>query len=182
MDLAFELPNNLSPEFCQELITKFEADQRKQPGHTGSGHNPQMKMSIDLMFSRHPEWNEISKILDEKLLQGMAEYDKFLKMKLPNGYSIGDTWHSGYQLQKSGYYRWHNDERIEHGRQRIVTFIWYLNTIEQGGHTGFLYKSVKPEVGKLVIFPSSWDYVHCGFDAKDKYIVTGWLWRDVMYT
>ena len=40
---------------------------------------------------------------------------------------------------------------------------------------------IKAEKGKLLIFPSSWTYIHRGNIpiSDDKYIITGWvhLWR-----
>ena len=36
---------------------------------------------------------------------------------------------------------------------------------------------VKPEVGKLIIHPASWPYIHKGYmpESDDKYILTTWL-------
>lgn len=179
MDLVFEKRNNLPPELCAQIIQRFEIDDRKHPGSTAGGFNTDMKNSLDLMISNLTEWEDIVRILDDKLKRNMTIYQEFLYSKLPNGYNILDTWHSSYQIQKSGYYRWHHDSKIEYGRERVLTFIWYLNTIENGGETGFIFKNVKPETGKFVFFPSTWDYVHCGFDAKDKYIITGWMWKPI---
>jgi hypothetical protein len=178
MDLTFEIDNNLPADLCQNIIERFEKDGRKMNGHTAGGYNPTFKSSIDLQLSRLPEWEDVYAILNEKMKENMKAYQKFLNGRLPMHYNMMDLWHSGYQIQKSGFYKWHHDERIEFGRERVITFIWYLNTIENGGHTGFLHKSVKPETGKFVFFPATWDYIHCGFEASNKYIVTGWLWRD----
>lgn len=177
MDLVHETRNNLPPALCSQIIQRFESDERKAPGSTAGGFNPEMKNSLDLMISNLVEWEDIVRILDDRLKRNMIIYQEFLYSKLPNGYNILDTWHSSYQIQKSGHYRWHHDAKIEYGRERILTFIWYLNTVEAGGETGFMFKNVKPETGKFVFFPSTWDYVHCGFDATDKYIITGWMWR-----
>ena len=177
LDLTFEITNNLSPSLCKDIIERFEKDERKQHGHTGNGFTPDMKNSIDLLINRFTEWDDVVKVLDEKLLENLKTYQDFLFDKTPNKYMVLDTWHTGYQIQKSGFYRWHHDSSIKFGRERILTFIWYLNTIEEGGHTGFLHKSVKPETGKFLFFPATWDYIHCGFDANNKYIITGWMWR-----
>lgn len=178
MDLTFELKNNLSSKLCSDIIERFEFDDRKQPGATSGGIKPEMKNSLDLMISNLVEWEDVVRVLDDTLKRNMLRYQEFLYQVLPNGYNIMDTLHSSYQIQKSGYYRWHHDAKIEYGRERILTFIWYLNTIEEGGETGFLYKKIKPETGKFVFFPATWDYVHCGFDAQNKYIITGWMWRN----
>jgi hypothetical protein len=41
--------------------------------------------------------------------------------------------------------------------QGTLSFIWYLSA---DGETDFLYKKVKARPGKLVIFPSTWNYIH----------------------
>ena len=55
----------------------------------------------------------------------------------------------------------------------------YLNTIEEGGETEFLYlkKREKPVEGKLLIFPAGFTHTHRGNPPLkgDKYILTSWL-------
>ena len=54
----------------------------------------------------------------------------------------------------------------------------YLNTIEDGGETEFLYqgKRVKAEQGKLLIWPAGFTHVHRGNPPlkESKYILTSW--------
>ena len=61
----------------------------------------------------------------------------------------------------------------------LLTFLFYLNTLEEGGHTEFWgnYK-IKPETGKLLLFPASWTFPHCGKTpiSDNKYIITGWIY------
>jgi hypothetical protein len=68
-------------------------------------------------------------------------------------------------------------------KSRLLTFIWYLNTVENGGETEFFNGriKIKPEKGKLLLFPSTWTYNHKGNIpiSSDKYIVTGWVWGDI---
>jgi len=58
------------------------------------------------------------------------------------------------------------------------TWMVYLNDVEEGGETEFLYqhKRLKPEQGTLVIWPASFTHTHRGNPplSNDKYIVTGW--------
>ena len=181
MDLAMELPLNLSGDVCKEIIDKFENDNRKTPGHTAGGLAPNIKSSIDLPIHRLEDWNKICTFLDDILNKNLLKYGEYVKSKFPEGFvtNVLDVKHSGYQIQKSGYYKWHIDEMSEFSRTRVVTYIWYLNTIEEGGETGFHFKKVKPEEGKFVMFPATWDYPHCGYETENKYIITGWFWKNI---
>ena len=67
----------------------------------------------------------------------------------------------GYTIQKSGRYEWHTDSYVKNNKPRYLTFIWYLNTRNFDGETDFVFKKVKPEEGKLIIFPSSWELNFC---------------------
>jgi hypothetical protein len=83
--------------------------------------------------------------------------------------------------KNKGKYVYHDDAKIEwkETQFRILTYIWYLNTLCEGGETEFWtnYK-INPEVGKLVIFPATWTYPHRGKMpvSNDKYILTGWIY------
>ena len=55
----------------------------------------------------------------------------------------------------------------------------YLNDIDDGGETEFLYQKrrIKPQKGTVVIFPAGMTHVHKGnlvMGEQTKYIVTGW--------
>jgi Rps23 Pro-64 3,4-dihydroxylase Tpa1-like proline 4-hydroxylase len=84
------------------------------------------------------------------------------------------------KIQKSGKYEWHSDACNQTKEERVLTFIWYLNTKDQDGETDFLYKKIKPHTGKLVIFPATWDYIHRGCPTENKYIITGWIYRSAL--
>jgi prolyl 4-hydroxylase len=57
--------------------------------------------------------------------------------------------------------------------------LWYLNGVEQGGETSFpqLEFAVKPETGRLLMFPPYWMYQHQGLPpiSGDKYILSTYL-------
>jgi hypothetical protein len=179
MDLVFELPGSLNSSFCTDIIQKFENDQRKKPGVVSGGLKPDTKKSTDLIISRFLDWEEICEILDNKLKEGLEKYIQFVNKKFQVHFDLLDkSSHTGFQIQKSGYYKFHQDSLIQYGKNRLVTFIWYLNT-KDDGHTDFLFKKVKPEEGKLVMFPATWDYIHAGLKTENKYIITGWLSSDI---
>ena len=55
----------------------------------------------------------------------------------------------------------------------------YLNSVTEGGETEFLYQKrrIKPQQGRLVIFPAGFTHTHRGNPplSGDKYILTSWV-------
>ena len=62
--------------------------------------------------------------------------------------------------------------------RRVLTFQSYLNDVQEGGGTRFVYQdhTASPGKGKTVLWPAGYTHVHCGEVAplEDKYIITGW--------
>ena len=56
MDFVLEIPNNLSKEICEDIIKRYEEDDRKGPGKTLSGEMTTVKKSTDLHISVLKEW------------------------------------------------------------------------------------------------------------------------------
>jgi hypothetical protein len=74
-----------------------------------------------------------------------------------------------------GYYVFHSDSCVS----RRITFIIYLNDVDDGGETEFIYqkKKIKPKQGRMVIFPACYTHTHRGNPVYSgvKYVLTGWL-------
>ena len=187
----WQVPNSLTDEFCDDLIKKFEED----PGHdmykgvTGEGYNPNIKETLDLVISANSiHWKEEDSIICKKLTKSSNEYYAHIKKTIDNCVIFNDIINltdDGYHIQKyvpnTGFYTWHNDYHFRDGLgSRILTFIWYLNTVDNGGETEFTNGvKIKAEKGKLLMFPSTWTYSHrgCMPYSNEKYILTGWLYN-----
>ena len=61
----------------------------------------------------------------------------------------------------------------------MVAWMVYLNDVEEGGETEFLYQSlrIKPKANMAVLWPGSFTHIHRGNPplSGDKYILTGWF-------
>jgi len=89
-----------------------------------------------------------------------------------------------YNIQKYdpgyNYKKWHiEDPGPRKGKMiRHLTFMTYLNDIEKGGETEYMYQnlSIKPQKGLTLIWPAGWTHPHRGIPApsETKYIATGW--------
>jgi len=177
--------NSLEPQLCEEIITRFEKSNEKSRGITGKNNvDLSIKNTFDLQLSNKEEWKDIDKILFEKLNGAIINYyNRLAKVNIEflNMIKYNILYDSGFHIQKyeknKGFYVWHNDTLSEESSTRLLTFIWYLNDIEEGGETAFLNNKIAPETGTLLIFPSTWPYLNKGCIpvTDDKYIITGWL-------
>ena len=188
--------NSLSKELCIDIIKLFE-NENKYPGSTMSGINKDIKDTMEVLIptnSKSPLFNKIRKLLDKELNDNVKKYvnniNNFVtnseensdhKFKIFSNFLSYDTMQIQKYDKQKGRYVYHHDFMIDETEKkyRVITFIWYLNNVEQGGETEFWkdYK-IKPTAGKLVLFPSSWTFPHRGKMpiSDDKYIITGWVY------
>ena len=83
----------------------------------------------------------------------------------------------------AGYHIWHGEQGDGHAANRVLTFILYLNTLddESAGETEFLYQKMRvpPQENTMLIWPASFTHSHRGnvvHGDKAKYIITGWFY------
>jgi hypothetical protein len=78
-----------------------------------------------------------------------------------------------------GYHVWHYESSSRTTGNRLLAYILYLNDVEDGGETEFLYlhSRIKPKAGTLIIFPAAFTHTHRGNPplSNTKYITTGWV-------
>jgi hypothetical protein len=176
-----EYNNILDKEFCNYIITEFLNEDKTHPGCTSGGVNTNIKKTID--FHLKNNCSEVWSKIDEKLYEGLnkclCEYrNKYEAFKTFT--KISDT---GFQIQRyikdEGFYTYHNDFLADKEKYRILTFLFYLNDVDDGGETEFFFGrvKVKPKAGKCILFPASWTFPHKAHIplSNDKFIVTGWL-------
>jgi hypothetical protein len=176
----FEKREALPAELCKEIIRRFEqhADEQYE-GRIGQlGYRDQsVKKSTDLVVSGKAHWKDIDRALFHSLAQAMKE----LRETYP--YFKGPFKDVGYAIQRTKpgeYYHWHIDGGSHEFSQRQLVAVWYLNDVEgPGGETEFSYQNVriKPQVGKLLLFPPFWTHEHRGATLQKglKYIATTWV-------
>lgn len=190
MEMKFEnfigtYENFLSKEECKKYIDHYKKlDYLKLINVRNERFDFAKDKSIDMITNNQNEFNEIylNYYLEDFLKsfweKYMLYYKKYNVLELFNKHTMYD-----FKLQKTspeeGYHVWHCENMGKKDRNRIASFIVYLNTIEKGGETEFLYysKRIKAEEGKLIIFPSSYTHTHRGNPPleEDKYILTGWI-------
>ena len=194
---------SLSPEVCCDLIELFENEERKYDGVTHGGVQKNIKDTKDFIIPENePKWYKYYQLFHNELTRNLQLYlnklnknDSF-KNENQNTTSVYKYFEnttisqSIFMIQRyimnEGRYVYHNDFSIDlkNKKNRVITYLWYLNDVLEGGETDFpdLNLKVKPETGKLVLFPATWDFPHCGKMpiSSNKYIVTGWLYMDIL--
>ena len=181
--------NSISSRVCENLIYKFEHDIYLEEGKTIGGYKPKYKKTMDLTFGPYENTHllELFNLLNSKLTYYINEYKNITNFQLPTNFITQCHMIMKY-LKNDGHYKFHNDfllngtsnddVNVKYESCRILTYLFYLNTIDEGGETEFIDGTkIKPEKGKLLIFPATWSYIHKGNIplSSNKYIVTGWL-------
>jgi len=189
MELIKIYNNSLSHLLCDNIINIFESSDNKSEGETNGGIQKEIKNTMDLLSFNieNEEWKIIDNFIRKELNNKLDIYyyeinNGNLKNCLFSPYRVMED--SGFQIQKynveEGFYIFHNDFNIiEPNKFRVLTYLWYLNDVEEGGETEFYNgMKIKPEKGKLLIFPACWTYAHKGNIpiSNDKYIMTGWIY------
>ena len=84
-------------------------------------------------------------------------------------------------LQKTeptqGYHMFHGENINWNVSDRTLAWMVYLNDVEEGGETEWLYqqRKIKPTKGTVCIWPGSFTHLHRGNPPmSEKYIATGW--------
>jgi hypothetical protein len=202
----YETDFSIPPELCDEIIQMYETEQTSHfNGRTFSGVDKSIKNTTDMIIPHNldnnkEKWFEIENFLYKEIYANLLKYLNELSNK--NSYKIqnnnnkefrllnGNLHFDHFMIQKynknEGKYIYHDDFYSDHikNRYRVITYIWYLNDVDDGGETEFWgeYK-IKPKKGKLVFFPATWCFPHRGKMpiSNDKYIITGWFYKEGFY-
>jgi hypothetical protein len=107
-----------------------------------------------------------------------AYIDQFWSLK-----DVGSHGSHSAKIQKTepgqGYHVWHCEASAKSNSHRILAWTLYLNDVEEGGETEFIYQHmrIKPKQGTFVLWPAAFTHTHRGNPpiSNTKYIVTGWI-------
>ena len=176
----FEFTNSISSANCKDIINRFESSESDHyQGRVGQTfeENADVKKSTDMVISGKDSWKDIDELLFTSLAKALSgvkkQFDFFTGPFKDIGYAV--------QRTKPGeFFHWHVDSGSHQFSDRQLVAIWYLNdVVGPGGETEFLNQDVKikPEAGKLILFPPFWTHEHRGVTLQKgiKYIATTWV-------
>jgi hypothetical protein len=186
-DFILELPNFVPETLCKTIIEKFE-NSSLTPLRGVVQYNgrkmiiPELKNSMELCTCCEPtmksENEEIIKYIKDAYKQYMIRlYSENIHNQpfhMFESYLDSTPLHNyipTIQRQpRGGNYAWHYDN--SGSPNHFATLMIYLNTLEheEGGCTEFYGgRKVRPECGKVLIWPATWAYPHCGNEVKAEY-------------
>lgn len=168
-------------KICDNLIKFFETNYEFQvDGKVGDNVvKKDVKNSKDISCKHHIK-NDVIKTYLINLTKVIEEYKK--KYKFCNegvqDWAVFEDFNIQRYLPNEGFYEWHTERASTRTSKRHLTFMTYLNDVEDDGETEWYYQKlkVKPEKGLTVIWGTDWTFTHRGIPSKTqtKYIITGW--------
>jgi len=177
----YEKKNALPDFLCDDMVARFEANEADQyQGRVGvdMNKNTDLKKTTDIIASGKQHWKDV----DNNLFRSLATALKEFKDIHPYFSEMSRFKDMGYNIQRyreGEYYHWHVDADNLGIASRQLVALWYLNDVEEGGTTDFIFQkaSVTPEKGKLMLFPPFWTHEHRAAEVKKgvKYIATTWI-------
>lgn len=178
-----EFKNLLTKNECDYIIEWFETNNNlHENGQIGGGTvNESRKLSTDIKMNFLKQPSNINSLLFNAIVDGSQQYRK----KYPeideyiHPWSLNCDWNIQKYLPNQGYFSTHCEATSKENEHRVMAWMIYLNSIANGGGTYFpqYSKTVRAEMGKLVLWPSYWTHLHHGVVSKTetKYIATGWF-------
>ena len=160
--------NALDPRFCDFLVdymdkTEFVDFKRN------FGHVKDKQICLD-GFSPS-ECKQLMEFVNNCLFHYLNEYTYLGNFSYVSSLCL---------LQKTeptqGYHLFHAENVNWNLSSRTMAWMVYLNDVEEGGETEFLYQKlkVKPKKGTVLIWPGGYTHLHRGNPPmSDKYIATG---------
>ena len=185
------IDNAMTHEQCAKLIDGFHAVHDKGSSWTRQKgeRTPKNKKADTAISAQELLLYNLFKPLQEQM---MVMLDKHITAYIEDfetgmfAFDVGEQFpvsQAGIKIQMTrpseGYHVWHCENSSLINKGRFLTWILYLNDIDEGGETELIHLSerITPKTGRLVIFPAGWTHAHRGNPplSNTKYIATGWM-------
>lgn len=172
-------PNVLSDEVCDNLVALYDTHpnlhiKQSQGNFKFDQLNLTAASTLDEFASIHSHVAQVSMRSIQEFFQDQLCYES--PNRIPKKFGLEQ-----FRINRSANngidgFGNHVDVGDHESARRFLTVLYYLDTIEEGGDAFFpdFGFSCKPVKGSCLIFPSTWQYLHCGLKAisNPKYIMT----------
>lgn len=171
------IPNNL----CQTLIDKFESTHAWTPEYKNGFLKDDGTVIPVFDYTLINAWEETDFIIDKFNEVGndfMEKHDRFGVIK--NIPRIFEEFRIKRYMPNVNWFPIHADAVGIRSATRFVSFLAYLNDVEEGGETTFHLPdgefTIKPKCGSILVFPPLWCFPHEGrvVTKGKKYILSSY--------
>ena len=169
--------NVISESLSKQLISMFEENPEQHEEIVLEGHRSFTQVTLQ----NHPEWQPFCVNLQEKFYEYIDRYMKdcdVTDMMFPQQFAFEQFRLKRYMPNDVDEFADHVDVGNYDSARRFLVFFLYLDDNE-AGHTTFPQWdiAVKPETGRMLMFPPMWTHLHAGTKPvkKPKYIIGSYL-------
>ena len=169
--------NVLPPSVCSSLITNFEqqTDHHVMSGVgkneevTTNGYRRAVEMNCSVVADNNEDWKNLTNKLNGVVMSYLNRYRYDMRVLGVADFAIPDTkileeWRMHKYNQGEHFYKSHVDSHDSNSSNRMLAFLFYPNTIEDGGETAFTDNlkglECKPVQGRLLVFPTWFGFPH----------------------
>ena len=198
-DFIYEKENSLSEDICNKFINYYEENEDlisedlliSRNNKNIKNLNKRNSKGIDIhFFDKYIILKDVLDDVKKELFENIIIYfhtliNKNIIVNELDKISINTISIHKYNINE-GFFSYHQDYTKTYTKtdekKRFISFIWYLNDVDEGGETEFFgYYKIKPKKGKLLLFPSDWLFPHSSKKSisDNKYILSGWIFKDI---
>ena len=165
----------LPDKLCDLLIELFDNDVQNHERIDNKGLPNFTQLNLNQYHSK------IIPSLCEYFTDALKLYAKDVPTAkfLPHAKCLEEFRIKKYEIGGKDRFDEHVDITDRESARRCLSMIFYLNNVEEGGHTVFQYQeiSIKPVKGDVYIFYPGWEYPHYGEPpiSNTKYIMSSYL-------
>lgn len=178
VDLIRVYDNALDSNICEYLIDLFENssdfherfDSNRKPNFT--------QINLTEMLEESSDIKDAHDIVLKTVFKYKKDYYSFIDERcFPESHAFEQFRIKKYNADGNDAFDTHVDVTDHDSSRRFLSFFFYLNNVDEGGETVFKETTIKPEIGKLVVFPPLWMYPHYGREpvSNTKYILSTYL-------
>ena len=171
--MPFEMKDT---DICDDIIKYYENDvYYKHKGYSVGEGEGKKSTDVNVFYTcNHPAIIEYKNMIADFV----RTYFEWYNIDM-SALEMGDAFNIQHYKPGEGFSVEHYERTSSMYYERVLVFMTYLNTVEDGGGTHFRFQNLttKAKKGLTLLWPSEFTHIHNGIisPTEHKYISTGWF-------
>jgi hypothetical protein len=179
----------LDPALCDRFIEIFTSNQDLHQSFNGNPGFTQLNYGESVRHSKLIQEYmlnafEVKNLHNTMVQTAIQVYKRYMELHseldyLPRPFKMEDLRIKHYRGNGMDRFNMHIDTASANTANRYLAMFWYLNDVEEGGHTNFPVQnmSIQPRRGRVVVFPPFWTHPHEGLPVTkgEKYLMSTYM-------